>query len=398
MVAVWYGVVPVAGIFYGRYKRRQFIRRFTNLGLAPLLDYRRYRQLENSTSNGHRGEIFRFSGGIESITDGRTLWVKGEDLTIPVSIEKTKCFLLPKHEGEGIPEVPQQIRWNRVSTLTEGAKVFIGGRIMMQNNRLNFISTKENPLVVIFYNCAEEELTSQITSAAKTGSEYWNIITPASLAIGALSLIYIAASLLNRPAYRLNLIGALVAVFVPILPMIPPGLLLTVLYRRIIWSAKKITAYREMARLPLRYLTSGQESASLSTGELYGYKKLNALPQAAKEGEIPFLIPGAKEEKTQEWYFFGVLEPEESRTPEEDRASGENPADESCHDENKNLPKRSKDPFVSFGILPANIVFTARRYAIKAYALEMLSWFILLSGIAANVVFIMLILSLLTGI
>jgi len=390
MVAVWYGVIPVAGIFYGRYKRGQFIRRFTDLGLSPLLDYRRYRQLENTASNEHRGEIFRFTGGIESITDGRILWVKGEDLTIPVSIEKTKCFLLPKYEGEGIPEVPEQIRWDRVSTLTEGAKVFVGGLIKMQDNRLNFISTKENPLVVIFYNCADEDLTGQIIRASKTGSEYWNIVTPASLAIGALSLIYIAASLLNRPAYRMNLIGALVAVFVPVLPMIPPGLLLTVLYRRVKWSAKKITAYREITRLPLRHLQPDQESALLSTGELYGYKKLNVLPQAAKEGSIPFLIPGAREEKTQEWYFFGVLEPEKNHTCEED--SGEDRPDE-----NKNLPKRSKDPFVSFGILPANHVLTARRHAIKAYALEALSWLILLSGIAANAVFIMLILTLLTG-
>jgi len=348
------------------------------------LDYRRYRQLEN-TADGQGGGIFRFTGGIESITDGRTLWVKGEDLTIPVSLEKTNCFLLPEYEGEGIPEAPEQIRWNRVSTLTEGVKVFIGGRITMQNNRLNFISTKENPLTVIFYNCPETELTGQIIRAAKTNNEYWNNVTPVSLSIGVLSLIYIAYSLLNRPAYRLNLIGALVAVFVPVLPMIPPGILLTVLYRRITWSAKKFMAYWELARLPMRYLKPDQKSAPLSTGELYGYKKLNALPQAAKEGEIPFLIPGAREEKTQGWYFFGVLEPEESS------------ACEDSPDENKNLPKRSKDPFVSFGILPENIVISAHRYAIKAYTLDILSWLILLSGIAANVVFILIVLSLLTG-
>jgi hypothetical protein len=209
------------------------------------LDYRLYRQLKNE------GGIFRFTGGIESITDGHTLWVKGEDLTVPVSLEKTKCFLLPEYEGEGIPEPPEQIRWNRVSTLTEGVKVYIGGQIKMQNNRLNFTSEKEAPLIVIFYSCPEEELTSQIIRAARTHNEYWNSLTPVSLLIGALFLVYIAASLLNRPAFRINVISALVAVFIPILPIIPPGILLTTIYRRITWYAKRYKANWDLANLPV---------------------------------------------------------------------------------------------------------------------------------------------------
>ncbi|WP_461248482.1 hypothetical protein [Treponema sp. R6D11] len=86
------------------------------------MDYSGYRKLDGE------GGIFRFSGEIESITDGHTLWVKGDDLTIPISIAKTKCFLLLVHDGDGFPEAPQEIRWNRVSTITEGAKVFIAGR------------------------------------------------------------------------------------------------------------------------------------------------------------------------------------------------------------------------------------------------------------------------------
>ncbi|MDR0323843.1 MAG: hypothetical protein LBI12_05280, partial [Treponema sp.] len=225
IVIVWYGLVPLAGIFFTRRKWRQFRNRFTELGLSPLLNYREYNLLKN------KGGTFRFTGEIESITDGRILWVKGEDLTIPVSLDKTKCFLLPKHEENEIPETPEQIRWNRVSTLTEGVKVFIGGMVDKQNNRFSFTSTKENPLIVIFYNCHETELTSRIIQAARVRNEYWNSLTPASLVIGILSLVFVAASLLNRPAFRLNVISTLVAVFIPILPFIPPGLLLTNLHR-----------------------------------------------------------------------------------------------------------------------------------------------------------------------
>lgn len=335
----------------------------------PLLDYRLYRQV------GNEGGVYRFTGGIESITDGHTLWVRGEDLTMPVSLEKTQCWLLPIQEGEGVPEAPEQIRWNRVSTITEGAKVFIGGRISPRDDRLNFASTKESPLMVIFYNCPETALTDGIIRAARTRNEYWNNLTSISLIIGALALVYIAASFLNRPAFRLTVITALIAVFTPILPIFPPGLLLTVLYRRMTWVARKFRAYRDLARLPLRYLQPGQESGMLSTGEKYGFIKAASLPPEAAQGEIPFLIPEhSKEAKKNNLYIFGVI------------------------NENSGLPQRSKDPFVNFGILPAHPENLARQYSVKAYTLESLAWIVLLLGICLNIVFIYLILFLLRGV
>jgi hypothetical protein len=361
-----YGIVPFVGAVYSRYQWRLFRKRFVDLTLTPLLDYRRFRLMDDE------GGVFRFTGEIESITDGRILWVKGNDLTMPVSLEKIKCFLLPKNEGGEIPEAPEQIRWNRVSTLTEGVKVFIGGRIKKQNNRLNFISTKENPLIVIFYNCPETELPGEIIRCARTHNDYWNSFTPASLVIGALALVYVAAAFLNRPAFRLTVISALIAAFVPILPIIPPGLLFTVLHRRMTWYSRKFRAYWDLARLPLRYLQPGEETADLSTGEKYGFVKLNSIP--SDKGEIPFLIPeGFMEKRKRELYFFGIIDPE-------------------------NIPARSKDMFVSYGILPANPALLTRRYAIKAYVMDVFAWIILFMGIFLNIIFIFLILSLLGAI
>jgi len=324
------------------------------------------------------GGVFRFTGGIESITDGHTLWVRGEDLTMPVSLEKTACFLLPVHDGADIPEAPEQIRWNRISTLTEGARVFIGGQIKTLNNRLSFCSTKERPLMVLFYDCPDAELTRNVILAARTRNEYWNSLTPVSIVIGALALIYMAASFLDRPAFRLTVISALVAISVPVLPIIPPGILFTGLYRRMTWQARKYRAYWDLARLPVRYLLPdypARQSALLYTGEKYGYTELKSLP--AQEA-VPWLIPESqKTGKKGSLYFFGVLAP----LPDEEAA----------------LPQRSSDPFVSFGILPDDPARLARSYAIKAYTLEAFAWFILLLGIAINVVFIFSIIQLLSG-
>jgi hypothetical protein len=334
------------------------------------LDYRQYRQLPDI------GGIFRFTGEIESLTDDHTLWIRGDDLTIPVILEKAQCWLLPKHEGAGIPEAPEKIRWNRVSTISEGVKVYIGGKIMTHNNRLNFVSTKENPLIVIFYNCPDTALTDQIIRAARTRYEYWNSFTPLSLVIGALSLLFIAASLLNRPAFRLTVISSLVAVFVPILPLIPPGLLFTGIYRRLTWQARIFRAYWDLARLPLRYLNEGEECADLSTGEKYGFIKINSLPDTEKA--IPWLLPeNISISGKNTLYFFGIIDNLK--------------ADNNIDDPVENLPQRSKDPFVSYGILSAPPHLLARRYALKAYIMETFAWLVLTLGIALNIVFIFLI-------
>jgi hypothetical protein len=366
IVAFWYGVVPISGAVFSRHRWVRFRKRFNNLRLAPLLNYSDYRRLKNE------GGVFRFTGEIDSITDGSTLWVKGEDLTISVSLKKTKCWLLPVHDGEGIPEPPEQVRWNNVSTLSEGIKVFIGGCIKMRNNRMSFVSAKEKPLTVIFYNCPDSALTEEIIRSARTRNEYWNTITPVSLVTGALSLIYIAASFLNRPAYRLTIITAIAAVFLPIMPMFPPGLLLTLLYRRITWHARKFRAYWDLVRLPLCYLRHGENIAILSTGEKYGFIKIDSPSQAAEN--TPFLIPEYNNEENPEWHFFGVLAP---KSPE------------------ISIKKSSIDPFVSFGLLPGPPKRLAARYAIRAYTMEVFAWVLLLLGISINVIFIFIILSML---
>jgi hypothetical protein len=282
---------------------------------------------------------------------------------------------LPISEGERVLEPPEQIRWNRVSTLSEGAKVYVGGVLKMQDGRLTFVSTKERPLMVIFYNCREEDLTDGIIRAARTRNEYWNTITPISLVIGALALIYFASTFLNRPAFRLTVITSLIAIFIPLLPMLPPGLLLTAMYRRFAWHARRLRAYWDIARLPMLYLKQGEETSILSTKEKYGFIKLNSIPPQDANGQIPFLIPENTEtEKTGELYFFGIL------------------------DESSSLPQKSKDPFVSYGILPANPLLLARSYAIKAYTMETFAWLLLIAGILINIVFIFLILFLLRGI
>ena len=376
MVILWYGLVPMAGALVKRYKWHIFRKRFDNLRLSPMLTY-----------GGSQTGTFRFVGGFESVTGGQTLWIRGEDLTVPVSLQNAETYLLPMQKSDGIPEIfdpsdeaPEIIRWERVSALTEGAKVYVGGLLVYRDGRWIFASTKENPLIVIFYDGPDNSLTTRAIRAGRHRGEYWNGITPYSLVAGALCQIFIAMMFLSRPAFRLTVMVSLTALFVPLYPMIPPGLLFTVIYRRLAWRSRILRSYRDLARLPLRYLKPGQGLAprgSLPNGELYGFTACAELPPQALEGKIPMLLPELNRSRrgvsseNDFWHIFGALRPGE------------------------NIPVQPQDSFATFGILPGKPEVIAKRCGIAAYIMEAFAWLMLFAGIGLNIFFLSMVLVLL---
>ncbi|MDR2900161.1 MAG: hypothetical protein LBV20_01395, partial [Treponema sp.] len=80
--------------FFVRRNWRNFRLRFDNLRLSSLLNYKLYQEDQS------RGKEFRFLGGLESITDDETLWVRNHDITIPVDLKHAHIYLLPNTEEE----------------------------------------------------------------------------------------------------------------------------------------------------------------------------------------------------------------------------------------------------------------------------------------------------------
>jgi hypothetical protein len=384
----WYGIVPVAGAFASRHIWRVFRSRLDDLRLRPLLDYAVYRQGE--TADG----VYRFIGGVESVTDGHTLWIRSENLTVPVALAGAHTYVLPMPETGGISEnfdpggeAPERIRWDRVSTLTEGAKVFVGGSLVLRENRRIFVSTREHPLLVIFYDGSDRSLTPRAIRAGRNLNEYWNnLMSPYAFILGAFSQLIIALSFLSRPVFRLTVITAFIALFTPLFPLIPPGVLCTVVYRRLWWRARLLRAYRDLVRLPLKYFPPGAKTCRLPDGELYGAFRYNTLPKEA--WNLPLLIPREEGRKKDGWYIYGALSEE---FPGKDGTSGP----ETAKGGEQTLPREPRDVFASFGAVPGNPEILARRYTRQAYTLEVISWLILLTGLALNVFFIALIVFLL---
>jgi hypothetical protein len=137
-----------------------------------------------------------------------------------------------------------------------------------------------------------------------------------------------------------------------------------------------------LARLPLRYLPEPPPGAAgecacpaegtLPTGERYGCVPCDSLPDGAREGTLPFLLPAyTKRKPGARWYAFGALGP------------------------GGGLPTRPLDPFATFGIVPGKPEALARHFAISAYVLEAIAGLVILAGIGLNIFFVRMILSLL---
>jgi hypothetical protein len=343
-----------------------------------MLDYSVYSRMD--------GGEFRFIGGFESVTGGHTLWIRGENLTIPAALAGAQTYLLPMQEGGGglaaydpSVEAPERIRWDRVSSLTGEAKVFVGGKLTLREDRWTFVSTKENPLLVIFYDGPDRSLTLRAIRAGRNRNEYWNAVTPYALAMGAFCELFIAFSFLSRPAFRLTVITSLVALFIPVMPVIGPGILFTGIYKRLWLRARIFRSYRDLVRLPLKYLPRGEGSCTLPDGEKYGVVRLCEFSGEMRE-KIPLLIPEAEKRKKEDWRLFGV--PQELPSGGSSQAGGL-------------LPAAPRDVFATFGAIPGNPETLARHYTAGAYILEIVSWLVLLGGISLNVFFIELIVFLL---
>jgi len=377
LVILWYGIVPAGGALVKRCRWFAFRRNFNRFRLHPVLDGKAYwRNASEASENGGR-EIFRFIGGLESLGEDRSIWVSSGGLAVPVLLGKAETYLLPMQGDGGASgvyepgeEAPERIRLEKVSAIAEGTRVFVGGRLSRNEGRPTFVSTKETPLMVIFYGGPDHSLASKAIWAGRHRGEYFNPVTPYSLAIGALCLLAVAGYFLSRPAFHMTAILSFAAVFVPLFPLVPPGILFTAIYRRLAWRSRILRAYGDLAQLPLQYFAEGSrplpnETRELPDGEPYGFVRTRELPPEVGEGKIPRLIPEAKSPgKGDRWHIFGTLRPGDA------------------------LPSRPADPSATFGVLPGDPGNFARRSARRAYVTEAAAWLALLAGISLNVFFL----------
>lgn len=363
----WYGLVPILGAFRLRATWRAFRTRFDDLRLAPILDYRVSRSAKAD------GADFRFFGGFESITDD-TLWVRGPNLTVPVDLRGRRVFLLPAAEDESPDETerePRLIRWKEVSALSEGVSVFVGGRARSAAGRLRFADERDAPLLVILYDGSERSMVYRAVRAGRQTNEYWNSLTPYALALGVFSQCLVALSFSERPAFGAVVSAALAAATVPLLPLMPPGLLLLAAYKRLWTQARRMRSLRDIARLPLRHAAA----ARLPDGSPYGVIAMEDGERRRYADALPDMPSIEARGRGVVWRCYGVLSGEAGMA----------------------VLTEPADPTAVFAAVPGDPDELARGFSARARLLELGAGAALLAGVALNALFMYFLIELLRG-
>ncbi|MCL2558110.1 MAG: hypothetical protein FWE09_06490 [Treponema sp.] len=359
VAALCYALIPLAGAMVRRRSWHSFRARAGALRLCPTLGFRSRAELDPRAAPAG---AFRFFGEAESLGEDGVLFARGSGLSIPVLMKGAEAYLLSaksespedwREAPDSGEEAVQRIGWKKALEIAEGSRVFVGGSLARLDGRLGFAAGEESPLLVIFHDGPDRRLLPGIAWAGRCRGEYFNRATPYSLALGAVSLLFIAAYYLPYQAFRQTSIAAIIAAFAPLFPLLPTGFPFTLAYRRLARAARALRARRDLARLPLRY-----PAGELPDGEIYGSVLVAELPP---EAGIPLLAPEAAKRPAR---VYGAL-----------RAEGA-------------LPTLPADPLAPFGALPADVRAFAKRCAAKACASEALAWIALLSGIALTFFFI----------
>ncbi len=292
-----YLVIPGIGAVVIRRNRRAFRRRVVQAaGLEPL----------SAHVSGRIGVpierlgVFRFAGSLEAIQGQDTVWLRSPALSVAVRMDGERVHMVPS-EGEvtqdgpnaaGAPEYPLlALRWRKLHAIAEGTGFCVAGPAYHEHGKLVFKGEAAEPLLVLVYDGDPDSVFERALWYGRRRNEYWNPLTPPSLVLGAVLLGWVAYGLLNSPFHRGFAVFGITLAALPVLPLLPPGVLFLLLYHKLWKRGRRKRAERDLLlfRDPSRAenaLSRGREAlvlecfaltALLSGLAINAYLILNAL-------------------------------------------------------------------------------------------------------------------------
>jgi hypothetical protein len=258
IATLFYAAFPAIGAFLVRGQWRMFRRIVTAASRYPSATPSVVGR-ERASSVG----LFRFFGTLEAIQGDDRIWITNGRFSVAAELRGVRVYLIPEGEEEEERESPaargesggelRSVPWSRIFSLPEGTPIFVGGALFAEEGRGVFRDSGRTPLLVVIHDCPRESIVNKAIGSGRQRNEYMNAFTLPSVAIGALSLILLAFSLLSSPALRIIALTALTAGLAPISPFLPPGFPLYFAYRSNWKKARLMRAQRDIVRLPLRY-------------------------------------------------------------------------------------------------------------------------------------------------
>ncbi len=273
LACTFFIIIPGAGAVSVRRRWRRFRRAVVGSALAPTVTYTALSQLRRTAGGAGR---YRFFGRLEAIEDDDVIWLNDGAISVAADVARTTAYLLPAAGAREQPsqpfseETPDRVPWSRLTTLPERTPVFVAGPLRLEGDRPVFrAEAAGDELLLILYDGPDEEVLQHSVWTGRQRNEYWNLLTPASLAVGSLALLLAAYILLRIPADGGAAILAVSCALIPILPLLPPGFISFPLYRRMWRRGRYLRAERDILRLPLRHDFDARGETLLPDGERY---------------------------------------------------------------------------------------------------------------------------------
>jgi hypothetical protein len=256
IAVLFYAALPALGAFLARGQWRRFRRTVTLVSHYPTATPGVVGR-ERSAPVG----CYRFFGTLEAIQGDDRIWLTNGRFSVAADLRNVRVYLIPETEssepdslsggGAGAASLGS-VPWNRIFSLPEGTPVFVGGALFSEEGRGVFRDNGRTRLLVVIHDCPKESLVLRAISGGRQRNEYMNTFTLPSVAIGSLSLVLFAFTLLPMPERIVSLL-ALTAGLAPLSPFLPPGFPLNFAYRSYWKKARLLRVQRDIVRLPLGY-------------------------------------------------------------------------------------------------------------------------------------------------
>jgi len=253
---LFYAALPAVGAFFARGRWRRFRATVTAVSHYPTAG-----PVAAGGSGSEPVGHYRFFGTLEAIQGDDRIWLTNGRFSVAADLRNVRVYLIPEMERSesfslstpgAAPAVLGSVPWSRIFSLPEGTPVFVGGAMFSEEGRAVFRDSGRTRLLVVIHDCPRETVVLHAISGGRQRNEYINPVTLPSVAVGSLSLVLLAFTLLGLPE-RFSSLFALTAGLAPLAPFLPPGFPLYFAYRSAWKKARLLRVQRDVVRLPLRW-------------------------------------------------------------------------------------------------------------------------------------------------
>lgn len=246
----FYLVLPVCGGVVSRTRWKAFRTRIMAARDLPLLGFR---------SESDPELEFRFFGEVDAIGGHNELWLRNEELSCVVDARSAFVYIL-SGSGGGSGTDPaetegrlgdwdrlERVRWANLSSIPPVARAYVLGQARLDGGRMVFGAETGRPVLLIIHDGRDEDVELRAIWSGRQKNEYWNPLTQISLVTGLVVMSGIVSRVLSARTLPSITAITMAAGFSPLLPLLPPGVLGFILYRRAWEHARFCRSRRDLA-------------------------------------------------------------------------------------------------------------------------------------------------------